>query len=90
MRLKDCFITHNSNGEKILVDTSAANFVGIARSNETAAFILEILKNDITKEQIVDAMMEEYKAPSREKVGEDVDGFLNKLNGIGALEGYDR
>ena len=60
MRLKDTFITHDSDGEQVLIDVTSS-FAGLVRSNKTAAFIVECLKTDTTKEQIdttVDAIKE--------------------------------
>lgn len=84
MRLKDTFITHDSDGEQILIDVTSA-FAGVVRSNKTAAFIVECLKTDTTREQIVDAMYEKYDAP-KEVLQKDVDKIIEKLRGIGALE----
>ena len=84
MRLKDAFITHDSEGEQVLIDVTSS-FAGLVRSNKTAAFIVDCLKTDTTKEQIVDAMYEKYDAP-KEVLKKDVDAIIDKLRGIGALE----
>ena len=55
MKLKDIFITHDSDGEQVLIDVTSS-FAGLVRSNRTAAFIVDCLKKDTTKEQIVEAM----------------------------------
>ena len=55
------------------------------RSNKTAAFIVNCLKEETTKEQIVDAMCAEYNAP-RETIAADVEEVLNTLRSIHALE----
>lgn len=84
MKLKNTFITHDSEGEQVLIDVTSS-FAGLVRSNKTAAFIVDCLKNDTTKEQIVDAMYEKYDA-RREVLQKDVDAIIDKLRGIGALE----
>lgn len=84
MRLKDTFITHDSDGEQILIDVTSS-FAGLVRSNRTAAFIVECLKEDTTRDQIVNAMDAKYDAP-KEVLKKDVDAILEKLRGIGALE----
>ena len=84
MRLKNTFITHDSEGEQVLIDVTSS-FAGLVRSNKTAAFIVDCLKTDTTKEQIVDAMYEKYDAP-KEVLKKDVDAIIDKLRGIGALE----
>ena len=83
MRLKNTFITHDSEGEQVLIDVTSS-FAGLVRSNKTAAFIVDCLKTDTTKEQIVDAMYEKYDAP-KEVLQKDVDAIIDKLRGIGAL-----
>ena len=62
MKLKDTYITHDSDGEQILLDTSSS-FAGLIRNNKTAAFIVEFLKDDTTQEKIVEAVFEKYDAP---------------------------
>ena len=85
MKLKEGFVTRQMGGEQIMVATGDAKFSGIVRSNTTAAFIVDCLKTETTKEQIVDAMAAEYDAP-REVLDEAVEGILNKLHSIGALD----
>lgn len=55
------------------------------RSNPTAAFIIDCLKEDTTEEKIVDAMCAKYDA-SREQISADLAEILVKLRNIGALE----
>ena len=85
MKLKDGFITHETNGEQIMVAAGNANFAGLVRSNKTAAFIVECLKMDTTSEEIVNLMVEKYDAP-KEIIARDVERILNKLRSIGALD----
>lgn len=84
MKLKSEFITHELDDKQVLIDT-AGNFSGLARSNETAAFIVDCLKNDTTREDIVAAMLAEYDA-QEEIIARDVDKIIEKLRGIGAIE----
>mgnify|MGYP002729841412 FL=1 len=84
MRLKYTFITHDSDREQFLIDVTSS-FSGLVRSNKTAAFIVECLKKDTTKEQIVEAMYEKYDAP-KDVLQKDVESIVEKLRGIGALE----
>ena len=44
MRLKDEFITYETDGEQIMVAAGTDSFSGLVRSNETAGFIVECLK----------------------------------------------
>lgn len=84
MRLKSTFITHNTEGEQMLIDVSSS-FAGLIRSNRTAAFIVDCLKEETTEEAIVDAMYEKYDAP-RETLERDVQAVLARLRKVGAIE----
>lgn len=84
MKLKETFITHTSNNEQILVDISG-KFSGIVRNNDTAAFIVDCLKEETSIEEIINKMIEEYDAPI-EDIKEGVDNVLNTLRKVGALD----
>ena len=85
MKLRDSFITQDIEDTQFMVAVGETSFTGIVKSNRTAAFIVDCLKKETTKEQIVDAMCRKYDAP-RERIEADVEGILNKLRGIGALD----
>lgn len=85
MKLKDGFVTHEMDGEQIMVATGEARFSGLVRSNATAAFIVECLKKETTKEAIVAAMLEKYDA-TPERISADVDKILASLRSIDALD----
>ena len=85
MRLKDGFITHEGAEEHITVPAGGLSFSGMVRSNKTAGFIVECLKDEVTEEEIVEKMLEKYDAP-KERITRDVEDVLAKLRGIGALE----
>ena len=82
MKLKDTYITHDSDGEQILLDTSSS-FAGLIRSNKTAAFIVECLKEDTTQEYFAmtasaERLMEaeEYKYGKKKSLSvEEVKGY---------------
>ena len=85
MKLKNDFIVQDIDDTQFLVPLGHEAFNGIVRSNKTAAFIVDCLKTETTKEQIVDAMCRKYDAP-KERVAADVGKILEKLRSIGALE----
>ena len=85
MKLKDNYITQNIEDTQFMVAVGETSFNGIVKSNKTAAFIVDLLKEETTKEQIVDAMCAKYDAP-RERIAADIDKILEKLRSIGALE----
>ncbi len=86
MKLREDFVTYDMNGERVLVCASGA-FSGIARSNKTAAFILECLKEDTTVEKIVDKMEQKYQGAPREQMLRDVSVIIEKLREINAIDG---
>ncbi len=85
MKLKEGFITHEVGGEQILVSTGSADFSGLVRSNATAAAIVDYLKEQTTREEIIENMLAKYDV-SREVVSADVDKILGKLRAINALD----
>lgn len=85
MKLKEGFITQESDGEQIMVGVANTNFSGIVRSNKTAAFIIDLLKKETTKQDIIDAILKNYDAPS-DVIEKDVDNILKELRGIGAID----
>lgn len=85
MKLKDSFITQDIDGTQFMVAVGETSFTGIVRSNKTAAFIVDCLKTETTKNQIVNAMCAKYDAP-KDHIEADVEKILEKLRGIGALD----
>lgn len=85
MKLKEGFVTHEMDGEQIMVATGEARFSGLVRSNATAAYIVDCLKQETTRDQIVAAMLERYDADAA-RIGADVDKVIASLRSIGALD----
>jgi hypothetical protein len=85
MKLKDGFVTHDMGGEQIMVSTGSTAFSGLVRSNGTAAFIVDCLKEETTREEIIAKMLDKYDA-SEAVISADVDKILAKLRSIKALD----
>lgn len=85
MKLKNEFITHESNGEHLTVTAGNTKFNGLIRSNQTAGFIIECLKENTTEDEIINKMLEKYDA-SKEVISSDVRKIIGKLRSIGALD----
>lgn len=87
MKLKSGFVTYTMGDEHVLVATgdAAETFRGIARSNETAAFIVECLKTETTLDELIVKMCEEYDAPE-DRIRTDVGRILETLRSIDALD----
>ena len=85
MKLKSSFITHDIDGKQVMIDIDRNGFSGMVRSNATAAYIVDQLKNETSRDEILDKMSERYEAP-RGVMGRDLDDILAQLREIGALE----
>ena len=85
MKLKSSFITHDIDGKQVMIDIDRNGFSGMVRSNSTAAYIVDQLKNETSRDEILDKMSERYEAP-RDVMGRDLDDILAQLRKIGALE----
>ena len=87
MKLHNGFITYNTGSEQIMVAAGSASeaFRGMVRSNATAAFIIECLKEEITREELGEKLVERYDAP-RDIILRDLDKVLDTLRKIGALD----
>lgn len=85
MKLKEGFVVHNVAGDQYLVTAGNVDFRGIVRSNPTAAYIIDHLKEDTSIERIVDDMCEKYNA-DKETIETDVESIIESLRGIGAIE----
>ena len=55
------------------------------RSNATAAFIVDCLKKQTTREAILEAMLDKYEV-STEKAAADLDRILDTLRSVNALD----
>jgi len=85
MKLKADFITQTIDDTQFLVPVGDGDFRGVVRSNKTAAFIVDCLREETSSAAIVDALCRKYDAP-RETVAADVAKALDTLRRVGALE----
>ena len=85
MKLNDGFITYESDDQHILVATGGQQFAGLVRSNESAAYIIELFKTDTSREDAVKALMDHYDIDETTAAA-GVDKVLDQLRRIGALD----
>ena len=87
MKLHNGFITYSTGGEQIMVAAGGASevFHGMVRSNETAAFIIDTLKTEISREALLEKLCDRYEAPA-DLIDRDLERVLNSLRKIGALD----
>lgn len=86
MKIKNGFIVRKVGKQYVVAATGEAskNFNGMMRLNEEAAFAFNLLKEDITEEAMVAALMEKYGSEEAETRA-DVAYFLSKLREADAL-----
>ena len=86
MKIKEGYILRQVAGNSIViaVGEEALNFNGIITINGAGAFLWEKLSFDVTKEELLSAMLSEYDI-DEETAKKDISEFLEKLNSAGLL-----
>lgn len=84
MKLKESFVTHKNKDDYMMIDASG-KFAGLIHSNVTTAFIVDCLRTETTKEEIIQKMLDKYDADETD-VAKDVDKIINALKSIGAVD----
>ncbi len=85
MKLNEKFLVHSTGRETIMAPSGKAGFSGVVRGGKSFGVMLEILKNDVTEEEIVAAMRARFDAPEG-VIEEDVKNTLEQLRKIGAID----
>ena len=81
MKLKYNFVT-NEFADKIVavaVGDDLEKFNGFIKMNDIGAYIFNMLKNDVTEDEIVSAMQKDYEDATEEEIRETVSDFVGKL-----------
>lgn len=85
MKLNEAFVTRQFQDAYIMTGTESVDFKGIVTGNSTTAFVVECLKSQTTREEIIEKMFLKFDAPI-DIITEDVDKVLDVLREIGAIE----
>lgn len=85
MKLNDCFIQHQFDGQTVIIPTAAAEFHGLIQGNQTLAVITQCLMHDTTEEEIVNALCARYNG-DRADMETDVAEAVRRLKEIGAID----
>lgn len=85
MKIKDVFEIERIDDKQFMVCLDNSIFAGMVELNETADFIVECLKEDISVEEIAKRMSSEYEA-TVEEVLSGVEQIVNQLRNINAIE----
>ena len=85
MKLNSDFILHKMDGETVLVPTADAPFRGLIQGNQSVGVILECLKEDVTREEIIEELCRRFQG-DRALIEEDVTDVISRLDAIGAIK----
>ncbi len=87
MKLRKGFVTYQTGEKQLMVAAGSASkyFKGLVKSNDTAAFIIDNLKEETTVDKIVESMTKVYDV-SKERAYNDVNAVIDQLRGIGAID----
>ena len=85
MKLNKNFLVHKTGGEVVVVPTGDANFSGIIRGNESLSIILEYLKNDVTIDEIISGIKENYE-DENDMIELDVINAIKRLKSVGSID----
>jgi len=86
MKLKDGFVLRQVAGETVVVPTGGDLDMNMMITlNESGAFLWQKLQEEITRDELVEAVLAEYKDVDRIIAETAVDGFIAKLNENGFL-----
>ncbi len=87
MRVNSEFVLSKIGNDNVAVATGelSRRFPGVIVLNGSGRFLWGLLQNDVTREQLISAMLEEYDVPEAQAAA-DIDAFLVKLRESGALE----
>lgn len=81
MKLKYNFVVNNVAGEIVAVSVGNAEggFNGYIKLNQTGAFIFKRLKNDVSREDLINNLQKEYPAADKKDIEQSVDELVEKL-----------
>ena len=87
MKVKEGFMLKEICGEYLIVPVGAQSieFRSIIKLNETGVLLWELMQNDVSEHDLVDAIMEKYNAEET-VVSADVSAFCQRLSEAGLLE----
>ena len=86
MKICEGYLLRTVAGKNIVVSVgNDVNFNGMLTLNETGVFFWNLLQKDTTKEEMLEAVLNEYDVSSKIAL-QDIEGFIQKLKDTGILE----
>ena len=87
MKAKSGFVLRSIMGEQMLmpINDNIATFKGTVLFNETAALLWEKLQTPVSREDLLQAILDEYEVDEA-TASADLDLILDKFNTLGIIE----
>lgn len=87
MKIKSGYMLREVAEEFIVVPVGSrtVDLRGIIKLNDSAAFLWKKLENDCSRQELVDALLQEYEV-DEQTAGRDVDLFLENLSNNDLVE----
>ena len=87
MKIKNGFVLREIAGSSVIIPVGerVITFKGMLMPNETGSFIWQKLMSDITYDDLLSAILDEYEVDET-TARADLDGFLAEARDIGAIE----
>ncbi len=86
MKIKDGFLIRKVASQYVVMPcNNDINFNGMISLNESGAFLFNLLKENITKEDLLQAMLNEYDV-SKEVALNDIEKFIKVLQDNNLLD----
>ena len=88
MKIRNGFVVRSIAGQNVVMSLGEASkiFNGIIKLNDSAKFIWDMLAKGSERDEIVDALSNEYEGVDREVLERDVDNLIETLKGANILE----
>lgn len=86
MKLKYTFVINEVAGQTVAVPIDCENGEqSIIKTNEAGAYILDLLKCDTTKDEIINKIMADFEVGNADTLKTWVDSFIEKLKSADVL-----
>lgn len=88
MKIKSGFVAKEIAGQFVVVALGDASkiFNGIIKLNDSGKFIWDMLSRGSERDEVVEALLNEYEGVDRETAEADFDKFAETLRGANILE----
>lgn len=87
MKLKYNFVIEDVVGQKIAVPIGRENCIGgFLKLNNSGAYILNLLKNDVSAEEIISSIQKDFEVDDITEAKQFVNSFLEELKNSDLLE----